>query len=159
MKATVQEDAKILVPNPDHKNFCESADVIDEGTVVEGEIKAVAGLRKGQPFTYKLFATNKNQLIYLNKIKPIPMETTEVTLGADAKQTPTVVNMKNPENYNKDKFIGAAIGAAVGFAFAKYKKHDMKRIGTYTILGAVAGVAVAYLIDRRKDKVTIKPSK
>jgi hypothetical protein len=157
MKATVITDAKILVPNPDHKNFCESADLIEEGTIIEGNRKDIAGLRKGQPFTYKLFSTNKNQLIYLNKIKP--METTEVTLGADSGQTPTLVDMKKPEVANRNKFIGAAIGAAAGFAFAKYKKHDMKRIGTYTIIGAVLGVAAAYLIDRRKDKVTIKPSK
>lgn len=157
IKATVLADAKILIPNSEHKNFTESADIVEEGSVVDGEIRQIKGLRRGEPFTYKLFATNKNQLIYLNKIKP--MEKTEVTLGADAGTTPTVVNMKKAENANRNKFYGAAIGAIAGFLYCKYKKHDNAKTAMYIGGGAVVGFVAGYVIDINKDKVTVKPSK
>lgn len=155
--AEVIEDAKVLVPNKDHKNFTESAEIIEKGSTVKGIKRNVFGLRKGEPFTYKVFVTDKKQIIYLNKIKP--MEKTEVTLGADSQVSETKINMKPAENASRNKWIGAVIGAVAGFAFAKYKKHDMKKIGTYTIIGAALGFGVSYIIDRGKAKVTIKPSK
>lgn len=157
MKAQVIADAKILIPNKEHKNFTEGSEFIEEGTFVNGERKDISGLRKGQPFVYKLFRTDKNQLIHLNKIKP--MEVTEVTLGADSKQTATQVNMKPAENSNRNKVIGGIAGAVAGFAYAKYKKHDNKKIATYAIAGAVIGVVAAMIYDGRKDKVTVKASK
>lgn len=156
-KATIVADAQVLIPNKDHKNFTESAEVIEAGTIVEGNRKDISGLRKGQPFIYKLFYTNKNQLIYLNKIKP--MEKTEVTLGADAKVTPTVVDMKKPEKAYQNKVIGAIAGAVIGYAYCKYKKHDNTKTLKYAVAGAAVGVGLAWLYDRHKDKVTIKKSK
>ena len=78
MKAITVADAPILIPNLEHKNFTDSGEVIEENTIVNGNAKNIEGLRKGKPFTYKLFVTDKNQLIHLNKIKT--METTEKSL-------------------------------------------------------------------------------
>lgn len=157
MKAQVIADAKILIPNNDHRNFTEGSEVIKQDEIVEGKRTNVKGLRRGQPFEYKLFLTDKNQLIYLNKIKP--MDTTEVTLGADSKQSPTLVDMVKPENANKSKFYGAIIGAIAGWAYCKYKKHDTKKTAMYIGGGAVAGFVIGTYIDKGKNKVTIKPSK
>jgi len=78
MRATIIEDATTLIPNKDHRNFTETGVLIPKGTEVEGEIKNISGLRRGKPFVYRLFLTNKKQFIFLNKIKP-NMEATEVT--------------------------------------------------------------------------------
>jgi hypothetical protein len=156
MKAITTSDAPILIPNLEHKNFTDSGEVIEENTIVNGNAKNIEGLRKGKPFTYKLFVTDKNQLIHLNKIKT--METTEVTLGADANVSATKVDMKPAEISNKNKFIGTVVGGIAGFAFAKYKKHDVKKQAMFIAIGAVAGYVAGMLIDKR-SKVTIKASK
>jgi hypothetical protein len=157
IKAQLVEDAKILIPNKEHKNFTESKEVLEEGTFVTGQVRNIEGLRRGKPFVYRLFLTDKNQLIYLNKIKQ--MKTTEVTLGADAAQSPTKVNLKPAERADRSKFIGTILGGVAGFAWGKYKKHDMKKIAMYIGVGAALGFAVGYFIDSRNNKVVIKPSK
>ena len=153
MKVQVIEDAKILIPNTEHKNFTDSGSIIEEGTYVSGQVKNIEGLRRGKPFVYRLFITDKNQLIHLKKIKQ--MGTTEVTLGADAAQTPTQINLKPAEHAKRMKFYGSVVGAVGGFAYAKYKKHDMKKVAMYIGVGALIGYATAYVFDRQKAiKVT-----
>ena len=137
MKATVIEDASILIPNVDHKNFTDSGSVIPKGEIIEGEIKNIQGLRKGKPFTYRLFITRKEQIIYLNKIKP--MDKTEVYLGADARTTPTVVKMPNESNLGMRPILGTVIGAIAGYYIAKRKNPS--KIKMFTIVGGIAGFA------------------
>lgn len=153
MKAKVLKDAVVLVPNAPHKNFVYGAETLEEGSVIDGNIRFIEGLRKGEPFTYRLFITDKGQIVFLNKIEP--METTEVTLAADG-QEQTVVNFTKSEKSMKNKFIGAVAGAAIGFAYAKYKKHDMKKSGKYALIGLVIGVGIAFVIDAGKNKITWK---
>ena len=156
MQVVTSKDAPILIPNKDHKNFTMNGVVIPSGVELEGEKKEVQGLRRGKPFTYRLFITKDNQIIYSNNIKP--MATTEVTLGADSAQTPTMINFLPAESFNKLRTGGLIVGAIAGFAWAKYKKHDMARIGTFTIVGALIGYAGAYLIDSSRS-ATVKASK
>ena len=156
MKGLLIKDAQVLIPNAEHKNFTTNNLLIPKGNIVQGKPKTIEGLRRGEPFTYKLFFTDKNQIIYLNTIKP--MEMTEVTLGADAGQTATRVNMIPAEAYSKAKMRGLIIGGIAGFAWAKYKKHDMKKAAMFIGIGAVAGYVAGMLIDR-KNKVIVKPSK
>ena len=100
MKAITLADAEVLIPNNDHKNFTFSGQIIKEGTNINGEEVYINGLRRGEPWVYRLFKTDNNQLIYLNKVKTMP--TTEVKLGADAGQTTTVVNFKPAEMYSNN---------------------------------------------------------
>jgi hypothetical protein len=51
MRATVIENAAILIPNTDHKNFTDSGTIIEQGTVIDGQPKLIQGLRKGKAFT------------------------------------------------------------------------------------------------------------
>ncbi len=69
MKATVNELAEILIPNKEHKSFSGSNMFIDQGTKLDGTPTVVNGQRRGKPFDYKLFKTDSDQYIYLNKIK------------------------------------------------------------------------------------------
>ncbi len=156
MKALVTEDTKVLIPNAEHKNFTAGSEIIEAETIIEGQPRNILGLRKGEPFTYRLFYTNDNKIIYIKKIKP--MEKTEVVLGADATQTATVVSLPNQSNLGKRPIIGAAVGAVAAFAWAKYKKHDHKKAALYAVVGAVVGfVAGKYL--QSHNPITAKASK
>ena len=157
MQFTVIEDAQVLKPNQDHKNFTATGQILKKDTIVNGETKFIEGLRRGEPFKYRLFLTNNKQFIHLNKIKP--MTNTEVTLGADAKQTPTVVNIPATKKLlNKSTVIGGAVGGIVGFSYAKHKKLDKKKTIIYSAVGIVAGYLIGKYIENRKA-IVIKPAK
>jgi hypothetical protein len=102
-----------------------------------------------------MFFTDKGQIIYLNKIKPMDQRNpTEVTLGADAQVSPTRVNFIPNERFGKSKKTGLVVGAIAGFAYAKYKKHDTKKIAMYIGLGMLMGYAAAYLYDNKNVDIT-----
>jgi hypothetical protein len=153
MKVLVNQDSKVLIPNSEHKNFTETNEVIGKENVLSGEIKNVEGLRKGKPFTYRLFITNNNKIIYLKNITP--MQTTEVTLGADSQRTDTIVNLVPAETFNKVKTMGLVLGALAGFGYCKYKKCDSKTTVMYIFGGALVGYASAYLVDRNRKGTVI----
>jgi len=153
----VEQGATVLIPNKDHKNFTFSDEKIEGGKLVKGTLKAINGLRRGEPFTYRLFLTNDNKLIYQKNIKNMT-NATEVTLGADAQTSPISVNLKPAENFSSMKITGILVGGAAGFAYAKYKKHDMKKVAMYIGVGAAIGYFAEYLLDSKKN-IVVKPSK
>lgn len=156
MKVIVNKDNKVLIANKEHKNFTETDEIIEEGTILNGNAINVKGLRRGEPFMYRLFITPKKEILYLNNITP--METTEVMLGADDSVSSTKVNLVPAETFNKRKTLGLILGGLAGFAYAKYKKHDTKRIAMWIGLGAIAGYSTAYILDKNKS-IQITPSK
>lgn len=137
---TVIEDARVLIPNQKHENFTETKEIIKRDTQIIGTPKNIEGKRRGENFVYRLFLTNDNKLIYLNKIKPI-MEKTEVKMGADA----TIVNLKQ-NVLAKPAVLGAIAGAVGGFAYAKYKKADNKKAAIYALVGGVVGFGIGKLV-------------
>jgi hypothetical protein len=153
----VEQGATVLIPNTDHKNFTFSDEKIEGGTLVKGKLQAVNGLRRGEPFTYRLFLTNDNKLIYQKNIKNMA-NATEVTLGADSQTSATSVNLKPAENFSSMKMTGILVGGVAGFAYAKYKKHDMKKVAMYIGVGAAIGYFAEYLLDSKKN-IVVKPSK
>ena len=155
MEVIVNQDSKYLIPNAEHKNFTESNDWVGEGVLLKGNYADIDGLRRGEPFTYKLFITEDKNILYKNNVEP--MRTTEVTLGADSQRSSTVVNLVPAETFNKLKTTGLVLGAAAGFAYAKYKKQDTKKMAMFIFGGAVIGYATAYIIDRNR-KGTVTPS-
>lgn len=156
MKVVVNKDSKILIANNEHKNFTETDQILEEGTILNGNAINVKGLRRGEPFTYRLFITPKKEILYLNNITP--MNTTEVMLGADESVSSTKVNLIPAETFSRVKTIGLVAGALAGFAYAKYKKHDMKKVAMWIGAGALVGYATAYVIDRNKA-IDVTPSK
>lgn len=153
MLAKVLENTKVLIPNPEHQNFTESDIVIPEGETVTGKIINIKGKRRGKDFIYRLFLTNQNKYIYLNKLR---IMNTEVTLGADAAQTETKINFIPAEATSRNKFIATVLGGVAGFAYAKYKKHDMKQAAMYIGIGAVAGYIAGVILDKKQQVIVKK---
>jgi hypothetical protein len=153
MEAIVLENAKVLVPNKEHKNFTETNEEIPQGTVVNGEFKSIKGLRRGEPFSFRVFVTDKGQIIYSNKLKE--MKTTEVTLGADASRTPTVVNMLPAETFKTSRILFALAGAVGGFYYSKKKGGNKMK---YALVGALAGYGAVWAFDKTKS-VSVTRSK
>jgi hypothetical protein len=157
MQIEVIEDAYVLIPNKEHQNFTRTEKLIGIGTILDGEPKTISGQRRGEPFQYKLFLTNENEFIHLKKTKP--MRTTEVTLGADASQTPTVVSVPTGKKLLTPMVIGGTlIGAGAGYYFAKSKGFDSKKRNMAIVGGAVLGFFGAKYFEKRKG-IVVKPSK
>lgn len=158
MNVILIDNAPVLIPNPKHKNFTETNEVLEKGTKLEGDIKRIEGERKGERFVYRLFRTKDGKLIYLNKTKPINMERTEVTLGADAAQTPTKIKLPSTSNIGARPIIGTIVGLAAAYFYAKKKGFVGGKKWIHYGIGAVAGFAVGkYLQSQRK--VVVSPSK
>lgn len=158
MQVEVIADAPILIPNKEHKNFTSSGQVIKLGSILDGEERIIKGERRGQPFDYKLFLTNNQQFIHIKKIKP--MTTTEVTLGADAKQTPTIIDMPSSKKLLTPTIIGTTLlGAGAGYYYsAKMKKMDKKKVLMFAVGGALLGFFAGKYVEKRKG-IRIKTSK
>ena len=158
VKAIVSEDADILISNPDHRNFTETGSKIPRGTIIFGKFANIQGLRRGKPFVYRLFITNDNKIIYLNKIQQ--MKTTEVTLGADNSQTATVVDIESgKKNFTKFTIGGALLGASAAWYYAKKMKNmESKKVNMFLLGGAVLGFFAGKYVEKRKP-VLVKPSK
>lgn len=156
MEAVVQQNAKVLVPNKEHKNFTETSEELPIGTIVEGEYKSIKGLRRGKPFSYRVFITDKGQIIYSNKIKE--MEATEVTLGADSSQSSTTVDLIPAETYKTSRLLFSAAGAIGGYAYSKKRGCTGTTCTKYAVIGGILGYAAVYLFDKTKS-VQITESK
>jgi hypothetical protein len=151
MEVRVLKDTNYLIANPDHRNFTESSEMVEQDTILKGEPRAIQGLRRGEPFVYRLFITNDGKILYINNVEP--MKTVEVTLGADAQRTPTTVNLIPAESFTKMKTTALVVGGIAGFAWAKYKKHDMKKVAMYIGVGALLGYVAGYVLDQSRDVV------
>ena len=151
----VISDCKILKPNKEHRNFTETKEEFKTGDELTGRFADIDGKRRGEPFKYRLFITKDKKIIYQNNVEP--MKTTEVMLGADSAQTPTVINLTKAEAFSKHKTSGLLIGAAAGFAFSKYyKKHAWKKVAMWTVIGAGLGYASAFYMQK---SITVTESK
>lgn len=158
MEVQVIRHATILIPNKEHENFTETENVIKAGTLLFGNPVTIKGKRRGEDFEYKLFKTNDNKFIHLNKINP--MRTTEVTLGADNKQSATLISIPSTKKLlTKNIIISTLVGAGTGYYYsAKIKSLDKKKVLMYSVGGAIAGFLFGKWLEKQKG-IVIKPSK
>ncbi len=161
LELTTLADAPLLIPNPSHKNFTQTDEYIPKGTKVKGEIKTIKGLRRGQPFNYKLFLTD-NKFIHLNKVQP-NMKDVEVTLGADGIQDQTTVSIPQKKALNLDAItIGTMLVIAGGaYWYGNSKKYSMKHKLIISGLAAVAGYFAGQGVNKiiGKNKITVLKTK
>lgn len=155
MLVEIIEDAPILLPNKEHKNFTSSDNVLPKGTLVEGELKNVSGLRRGNPFNYRVFTTKEGDIIYSKYVKPMAVE---VTMGADSQVSATKVEMVGSEKTTTSRrVIGAVVGGVVGYAVAKRgtPKSFTQQL-MYIGGGALAGYLVGNYMNRKTGIVVEK---
>jgi len=152
--AEVIEDAPVLIPNKEHNNFTATDETLPKGSIIFGEFKTIRGKRRGEPFDYKLFITNNNEIIYQKKINP--MGTTQVYLSADSQQTPTVVDVSSKKsNFTMMTIAGAVVGGMVGNYYARTQggNRNVMLVG-----GALLGFFIARYFEKRRA-VRVQPSK
>lgn len=137
MEVLIKDDAHVLVPNKDHKNFTRTGEVILGGTVTSGENKKVKGLYRGQEFVYDLFYTADDKIIFNKHVQP--MKTTEINLGADGKQTANVIDLPSVSNLGTKVIISVLAGAGAGLYIAKKRGSTGHAKTAHIIVGAVAG--------------------
>lgn len=149
LNAQTIDTAPILIPNSEHKNFTESSYEIPKGKNITGDFKIINGLRRGQPFDYRVFITDKQEIIYSKYVKP--MAQTEVTLGADAQVQATKVEMIPAERQSTIKnVIGGATGGIIGYAIAKKQGVSNTKTILYASIGALAGFLIAKQFTKKK---------
>jgi hypothetical protein len=156
MQVEVSEDAKVYTLNEEHKNFTETGEIIKKDTILDGMAKAVKGKRRGQDFVYRVFVTDDNKFIHLNKVQP--MKNVEVSIGADQGESKKMVDISPIIEENKGNAVrNALIGAVAGFLVAKYimKKPPLMFVG----IGIVGGVAIDMMSAKRKAGVVVKYKK
>ena len=145
---TILQDAPILKPNLEHKNFTETADLYEAGSKVEGDWKEINGLRRGKPFTYKVFITNEDDIIYSKYVEPMA---TEVTLGADSQVSATKIEMIPSERKTTTiRVVSSVAGGLVGYIYARKNKYDRNKSIMFAGVGALAG----FLISKQFTKNT-----
>jgi hypothetical protein len=155
MLIEIIEDAPILLPNKEHKNFTKSESILPKGTIVEGDFKNVSGLRRGSPFNYRVFTTKEGDIIYSKYVKPMAVE---VTMGADSQVSATKIEMIGSEKTTMSrKVIGAVVGGVVGYAVAKRgtSKSFTQQL-MYIGGGALAGYLVGNYMNRKTGIVVEK---
>jgi hypothetical protein len=146
MIALIEKNADILIPNTAHQNFTKTDRFIPSGKKVKGKLIRIQGKRKGEDFTYRLFQTEKGELIFETNIKPMK---TEVTLGANGLKaaTPLKTEIKMPNKAIQNAhLIGAVAGTIGGFMVAKKMKKTGRTTFYYAIGGAIAGYVVGRII-------------
>ena len=134
MEAVLKDNAKVLVPNKEHKNFTETSEELPIGTILNGEFKSIKGLRRGKPFSYRVFITEKGQIVYSNNLKEMA------------------------ETYKTSRILFAAAGAIGGYAYSKKKGCTGKTCTKYAVIGGILGYAAIYFFDKTKS-VTVTESK
>lgn len=157
MRTFTIDTAPILIPNKEHKNFTESTFEIPKGKSINGEFKVINGLRRGKPFDYRVFVTDRNEIIYAKHVKQ--MANTEVTLGADAQVQATKVEMIPSERSSTIKnVIGSATGGILGYAIAKKQGVSTTKTIIYASVGAIAGYLIAKQFTK-KSGIVVQKSK
>jgi len=134
------DNATVLVPNMEHKNFTESNEVIPASTTLVGTFKLISGSRRGKPFDYRIFTTDSGKIIYANKVSPQPKEIKSLD-----EATKVSANKKLPTNL----ILYAGIGAALGYYLSS---RQSKELTAKTIIYLVGGALVGYYVGKTIPK-------
>jgi len=143
IEVVANKDTKVLVPNKEHKNFTSTEETIPEGTYLYGEEKRVQGLRRGQPFVYRLFFTDENEIIYLDDVDKV-----EAMSNADSQVMPRNVDLATGNttiSLNDKKLLFLLAGGTIGyFVGKKISSNNTRNI----VVGSLAGFLIGKMLDK-----------
>jgi len=143
----VVKTTRLLIPNSEHKNFTETKSIVPEGSTMYGTPCIVEGLRKGEPFKYRLFKIKDiENYIYQSAIKPIK----NMEDNSNAEGPNTLI----PKKLNAKVVIGAVAGFGLGYYIAHHKGVEGKSKWVYATIGGIAGYIITQQLT--KPKVVVK---
>jgi hypothetical protein len=157
IQAVIVKDTNYLIPNKEHKNFTNSIEDVNEGSVVYGDFKIVSGLRKGKPFEYRLFFTKNGKILYANCIKAENVPS-EIISNADNLTASTNIDIKPSLSINYTPYVIAYGGGLLGYLYGKKQKATGANLFIFTAVGAVGAYGIFRLVNSNKSTNT-KPSK
>jgi hypothetical protein len=137
------ENATVLVPNKEHKNFTETNEVIPISKTLVGEFKLISGLRRGKPFDYRIFTTDEGKVIYANTVSPQPKEFTTEPVKESSETKKIIISNK--------AILYTALGGAIGYVVSSQMN---KEVNTKTALYVLGGAALGYLISKNFEPTT-----
>ena len=137
MVVYTNSEIRVLTPNGEHQNFTETADTIPSGTEMTGIFKTVQGMRRGEPFAYRVFMSDKGDIVYADSVSPKMNILPEIMSSADGGKT------------NYVPIVIGVGGAILGyFATRKLKQHIPYQP---IIIAAGVGVASYFLYKKLKN--------
>lgn len=148
MKVIINNDAPILIPNDSHRNFVETGKVIPKETIVEGDAKKIEGLRRGEPFIYRLFIDKQGNIIY--EKYTTKMET-EINLSNATGEEARVITLPSAKQNLRIHAAATVISGVLAYAVAKKMGKPNKTAFIAAAIAATAGYVVATQITKRRE--------
>lgn len=154
IQASVIQNTNYLMPNKEHKNFTASNENAREGTIINGSFKNVTGLRKGEPFVYRLFFVEDGKILYANCVQADNVPS-EILSGVDNNKSVKGIET----NSSKGKIMKAELfiisGALIGYLIGRNKKLSTNNLIKSSIVGAVGAYGIYCIIDKNKSTIKI----
>ena len=155
METIILQNTNYLTPNKDHKNFTDSVESANVGDKLEGEFKNISGLRKGEPFVYRLFVTKNGKILYANTVEAVIPPPIEVLSNASADDLKPVEVMEIPNDGNI-KSVGlilAIAGGIIGYFYGKKQNATQNTLLQYIAVGTVGAYGIYWLTNQNKSTV------
>ena len=155
MQVKIITESNYLTPNKDHKNFTDSIESANVGDKLEGEFKNISGLRKGQPFVYRLFVTKNGKILYANTVEAEVPPAIEVLSNATANDIKPVEIMEIANDGNI-KYVGlilAIAGGVTGYFYGKKQNATQNTLLQYIAVGTVGAYGIYWLTNQNKSTV------
>jgi len=155
MQVKIITESNYLTPNKDHKNFTDSIESANVGDKVEGEFKNISGLRKGQPFVYRLFVTKNGKILYANTVESELPPAKEVLSNATANDIKPVevLEIPNDGNIKSVGLILAIAGGVIGYFYGKKQNATQNTLLQYIAVGTVGAYGIYWLTNQNKSTV------
>lgn len=135
----VVEDTAILLPNNEHRNFTETDKMISKGTILKGDFKNIEGLRRGKPFTYRIFQDKDGIIMYAKNLH----ENKENMNGNDS-----TITLPSEKKLSTNYALYSVVAGVLGFGIAKKMGKSGKTAFIVASISAVGGYMIAKQVNK-----------
>jgi hypothetical protein len=135
----VLEDTSILLPNNEHRNFTETDKLIPKGTKLKGDFQNIEGLRRGKPFTYRIFQDKDGIILYAKNLQ----ENKENMNGNDS-----TITLPSEKKLSTNYAIYSVVAGVLGFAIAKKMGKSGKTAFVIAGISAIGGYMIAKQVNK-----------
>ncbi len=135
----VLEDTAILLPNNEHRNFTETDKLISKGTKLKGDFKNIEGLRRGKPFTYRIFQDKDGIILYAKNLH----ENKENMNGNDS-----TITLPSEKKLSTNYVMYSVLAGVLGYAIAKKMGKSGKTAFVVAGISAIGGYMIAKQVNK-----------